>query len=151
MGQLPDQALKQGVWTMTIIVVDDEADFRMLMRSMLLSEGFDVIVAENGAEAIEKLKGSKIDLVISDIYMPVMDGRKFHKAVRAMPEFERTPFLFISGYDDQHTHNTVKDPRIEGFFRKGSPKRELMEWIEFLTTPEALRPKLRPGSAKLSE
>ena len=136
---------------MTIIIVDDEPEFRLLLRMMLQPEGIEVILAEHGAKALEKLKGLNVDLVISDIYMPVMDGMKFHEAFRAIPGHEKTPFLFISGYDDQHTRNSVKDPRIEGFLLKGSPKRELMEWIQYLTTPEHLRPKLRPGSSKLME
>lgn len=131
---------------MTIILVDDEADFRLLMRSLLMSKGYDVMVAEHGVEALEKLKFSKVNLIISDIYMPVMDGLKFHKTVRSTPELAMTPFLFISGYDDQHTRNAVKDPRYDGFFRKGSPKQELIDWIEYLTTPEEKRPNQRPGS-----
>jgi len=132
---------------MTIIVVDDETEFGLLMRTTLQSEGFDVILAENGARALEKLKGAKIDLVICDIYMPIMDGMKFHESFRKLPGHEKTPFLFISGYDDEHTRNSVKDPRFEGFLLKASPKHLLMEWVRYLTTPEHLRPSLRPGSS----
>jgi CheY-like chemotaxis protein len=77
--------------------------------------------------------------------MPVMDGIKFHRTVRTMPQFEKTPFLFVSAFDDQHTLESVKDPRYEGFLRKARPVEELIEWIEYLTTPEADRPKMPPG------
>jgi CheY-like chemotaxis protein len=133
---------------MTILVVDDEPEYRLIMRSVLMSEGWDVLLAEHGQEGMEKLHDSKVDLVISDIYMPVMDGIKFHREVRATPEFEKTPFLFVSAYDDQHTLDAVKDPRYEGFLRKARPVEELIEWINYLTTPEESRPKLPPGGAR---
>jgi len=129
---------------MTILVVDDEPEYRLIMRSVLMAEGYDVLLAEHGEEAIEKLKESKVDLVISDIYMPVMDGIRFHRTVRATPEFETVPFLFVSAYDDQHTLDAVKDPRYEGFLRKARPIEEMIEWITYLTTPEEKRPKSPP-------
>ncbi len=133
---------------MTILVVDDEPEFRIIMRSVLRAEGMDVILAEHGQEALEKLKETKFDLVITDIYMPVMDGIKLHRAVRAMPEFEKLPFLFVSAYDDQHTVEAVKDPRYEGFFRKAKPVPEMMAWIQYLTTPEERRPRMPPSGSK---
>jgi CheY-like chemotaxis protein len=81
--------------------------------------------------------------------MPVMDGIKFHKTLRETPSFETIPFLFISAYDDQHTLDAVKNPKIEGFYRKGRPVAELKEWVLYLTTPEDLRPKYPPGRSAL--
>jgi two-component system chemotaxis response regulator CheY len=133
---------------MTILVVDDEPEYRLIVRSVLVSEGWDVLLAENGEEGLEKLKEAKVDLVISDIYMPVMDGIKFHRTVRALPQFESLPFLFVSAFDDQHTLDAVKDPRFEGFLRKARPVEEMIEWIRYLTTPEDKRPKIPPGGMK---
>jgi CheY-like chemotaxis protein len=133
---------------MTILVVDDEPEYRLIMRSVLMAEGYDVVLAENGEEALEKLKETTIDLVISDIYMPVMDGIRFHRTVRATPELETLPFLFVSAYDDQHTLDAVKDPRYEGFLRKARPVEEMIEWIVYLTTPEEKRPKSPPSGMK---
>jgi CheY-like chemotaxis protein len=133
---------------MTILVVDDEPEYRLIMRSVLMSEGWDVLLAEHGEEGMEKLRDSKVDLIISDIYMPIMDGIKFHREVRSNPDFEKLPFLFVSAYDDQHTLDAVKDPRYEGFLRKARPVEELIEWINYLTTPEESRPKLPPGGAR---
>jgi CheY-like chemotaxis protein len=134
---------------MTIMVVDDEPEYRLIMRSVLSSEGWDVVLAENGEDAIAKLEQEHVDLVISDIYMPVMDGIRFHRSVRDMPEYEKLPFLFVSAFDDQHTLDAVKDPRFEGFLRKARPVEELIEWIEYLIAPDDKRPKTPPGGAKL--
>jgi CheY-like chemotaxis protein len=129
---------------MTILLVDDELDYRLLIRTVLMSKGCDVLLAENGQEALEKVKGHIIDLVLTDIYMPVMDGIKMSRALRALPEFEKVPILYLSGYDDQHTLDAVKDPRYEGFLRKGAPLEELIRWIDYLTSPLDKRPKMLP-------
>lgn len=133
---------------MTILVVDDEPEYRLIMRSVLMSEGYEVLLAENGEEALERLKDAQVDIVISDIYMPVMDGIKFHRTVRSLPQFQDLPFLFVSAFDDEHTLEAVKDPRFEGFLRKARPIEEMLEWIKYLITPEADRPKTPPGGAR---
>jgi CheY-like chemotaxis protein len=133
---------------MTILVVDDEPEYRLVLKNVLLSEGFKVIVAENGEEGYTKLTENPVDLVISDIYMPIMDGIRFHRKVRSNPDFARLPFLFVSAFDDQHTLDAVQDPRCEGFLRKARPVSEMKEWIQYLTTPEEKRPKLPPGGAR---
>ena len=133
---------------MTILLVDDELDYRLLIRSALISRGCDVILAENGQEALDRCRSMSVDLVITDIYMPVMDGIKMSRAMREMPGFQTVPILFLSGYDDQHTLDAVKDPRYEGFLRKGSPLEELIRWMEYLTTPLEDRPRALPKGSQ---
>ena len=86
------------------------------------------------------MKNVKMDFLVSDVYMPIMDGLKFHKAVRLLPGYEKVPFLFISGYDDELTRNCVNDPRIDGFYRKARPLTELRNLISRLTEPENRTP-----------
>lgn len=131
---------------MTILVVDDELGFRLLMKAMLSDDGHEVVLAEDGAEAFEKLGDFLFDLVISDIYMPIMDGFKFHKAVRSSEKWANMPILFISAYDDQHTLDVIQNPKIEGFVKKGRPTSEIMEWIGYLTSAEEDRNEKYPGS-----
>lgn len=130
---------------MRILVVDDENDHRMLMRNFLAMEGWDVLLAENGEEALHKLERETVDIIVSDIYMPAMDGIKLHRTIRGLARYESTPFLFVSAYDDQHTLEAVKNPKIDGFFKKGKPVTELKEWVVYLTAPEDERPKYPPG------
>ena len=129
---------------MTILLVDDELDYRMLLNTVLMGRGFEVILAENGQDALDKIQGLRPDLIITDIYMPVMDGLKMRRALRELPGFGKVPILFLSGYDDQHTLDAVKDPRYEAFLRKGSPLEELIQWIDYLTTPAENRPRSLP-------
>ena len=133
---------------MTILVVDDEPEYRLVLKNVLMSEGYTVLVAENGEDGFAKLSQNPVDLVISDIYMPVLDGIRFHRKVRSTPEFVNVPFLFVSAFDDQHTLDAVQNPRTEGFLRKARPVSELKEWIQYLTTPEEKRSKMPPGGAR---
>jgi CheY-like chemotaxis protein len=132
---------------MTILVVDDEPEFRLMMRTLLAHQGWDILMAEDGMEGLEKAKHGKVDLIISDIYMPIMDGIKFHRKLRETPGFEKIPFLFVSAYDDQHSLDAVKDPRYDGFLKKATRVDELLAWIAYLVAPENDKPEL--PSAKL--
>jgi CheY-like chemotaxis protein len=134
---------------MTILVVDDEPEYRMITKTILASEGWNVLLAEHGQEALGILKSGTVDMVVTDIYMPVMDGIKFHRTVRAMPQYENLPFLFVSAFDDEHTMQAIKDPKHDGFLRKARPVEEMIEWIQYLTTPEEKRPKMPPSSLKM--
>lgn len=130
---------------MTILVVDDEPTFRLVVREYLMAEGYDVLTAENGDEALRKLAVIQPDIIISDVYMPVMDGVRLHRSVRELARHEKTPFLFVSGYSDEYTLTAMRDPKYDGFMRKGGPVQELKEWVKYLTTPEEKRQRFSPG------
>lgn len=120
---------------MTILLVDDEHSVLMLTGDFLSDQGWTVVTAENGEEALEKLAQTPFDLIISDVYMPVMDGLKFHKAVREHPDFWSIPFLFVSAYDDAYTLSIVSVSKQDAFLKKGRSHAELKEWVVYLTTP----------------
>ncbi|MFQ5975660.1 MAG: PleD family two-component system response regulator [Candidatus Hydrothermarchaeales archaeon] len=65
-----------------IMVVDDEADMRFMVRKVLENEGYEVIEAENGKTALEKLKETKPDLLLLDVMMPGLDGWEVCKRIR---------------------------------------------------------------------
>ena len=129
---------------MRILVVDDEPTYKLLLREFLLGEGHEVFDAADGKEALEKFPRVRPEVVISDVYMPVMDGIKLHRTLRAMPGCEHLPFLFVSAFDDEHTRSAVRDPRYEGFLRKGKPVETLVDWIRYLSSPEEQKAKLVP-------
>ena len=66
-----------------ILVVDDAAFMRMRASKLLTDNGYEVIEAENGLDAVEKYKAERPDLVIMDITMPVMDGIEAVKAIKS--------------------------------------------------------------------
>ena len=82
------------------LVVDDEASVRQFITTVLRSDGFQTLEAENGVQALEllrKLDGA-VDLLVSDIQMPNMDGITLACSVRA--QFPAIPLILVSGYAD---------------------------------------------------
>ena len=114
-----------------------------------MDQGWDVFTADDGEDGLSALSRTRVDLVISDIYMPVMDGFKFHQAVRNTPGFEKLPFIFVSAYDDEYTTRAVKDPRYETFLQKTSSIDEFVEWVHYFLLPEEKRQSRPPdGDAR---
>ena len=131
---------------MKLLVVDDEPTFRMLLEDFLKSQGWTVFTAADGEEGLAILRGSTINFIISDIYMPVMDGLKFLKAAREIPGYEDTPFLFVSAHDDGHTKEAVQAAKNGGFMLKTRPVSELKTWIDYLLIPKEKRPSTPPSA-----
>jgi CheY-like chemotaxis protein len=88
----------------TILLVEDEEGLRALMARGLRSRGFDVIEAANGVEALRALQGRAVDLVVSDVVMPEMDGPTL---LGRRPDLK---VLFISGYEKHEEQHSQNDP-----------------------------------------
>lgn len=85
----------------TIMVVDDSASIRMVVGIALRGAGYDVIEAQDGKDALSKLNGVKVHLIISDVNMPVMDGISFVKAVKQLPNYRFTPIIMLTTESDE--------------------------------------------------
>jgi len=119
---------------MKILLVDDERGFLTVMGDVLRESGYNVVVAENGKQAREVLEVEQVDLIISDVFMPTLDGVRFHDYVREFTDVPDIPFIFMSGYDDEHTKNLVIDPAIDFFLSKTAPIERVLALIENLRT-----------------
>jgi two-component system chemotaxis response regulator CheY len=80
----------------TILVVDDSASIRQVVSIALKGAGYEVIEAKDGQDALSKLNGQRVHLMISDVNMPVMDGITFVKRVKARPEYKFTPVIMLT-------------------------------------------------------
>ena len=85
----------------TVLVVDDEETIRMILVRILEREGFSIIEANNGLEALERMQESQAEFVISDIQMPEMDG--FELLVALKDRYPATKVLMITGYGHEFT------------------------------------------------
>ncbi|KEK28294.1 chemotaxis protein CheY [Shewanella xiamenensis] len=79
-----------------ILVVDDSASIRHVVSIALRGAGYDVIDACDGRDALSKLNGDKINLIISDVNMPNMDGISFLKEVKKHPRYKFTPVIMLT-------------------------------------------------------
>lgn len=80
----------------TILVVDDSASIRNVVSIALKGAGYDVIEACDGKDALAKLTGQKVHLVISDVNMPNMDGITFVKNLKQLPAYKFTPVIMLT-------------------------------------------------------
>ena len=81
---------------MKILIAEDTEDSRVLLEAVIVSEGYEVESAVNGKEAIQKIKHSLPDLIISDILMPEMDGFELCRQLKGDPKFKAIPFIFYT-------------------------------------------------------
>ena len=79
-----------------IMIVDDSASLRQVVGIALKGAGYDVIEACDGKDALAKLDGRKINLIISDVNMPNMDGISFVKAAKQIPAYKFTPVIMLT-------------------------------------------------------
>jgi CheY-like chemotaxis protein len=82
--------------TRTIMVVDDEPDIRELMKDILTSYGFDIILASSHAECMAKLKEKTPDLILLDIMMPEVDGWETLKSLKSNPHTKNIPVAMLT-------------------------------------------------------
>ncbi|MEM8926046.1 MAG: response regulator [Actinomycetota bacterium] len=81
----------------SILAVDDSASMRMLVSSTLSDAGFDVVEAVDGQDALDKAKtATGIDLVLTDVNMPRMDGIELIRQLRQLPSYKFTPMLMLT-------------------------------------------------------
>ena len=80
----------------TIMTVDDSASLRQMVSFVLRGGGYDVVEAMDGLDALSKLKGRDLDLIVNDINMPKMDGLEFTRQLRAMPQYKFVPIVLLT-------------------------------------------------------
>lgn len=80
----------------TIMIVDDSASLRQVVSIALKGAGYDTIEACDGRDALAKLNGGKVHLIISDVNMPNMDGISFLKEVKRHPGYKFTPVIMLT-------------------------------------------------------
>ena len=117
-----------------ILLVDDDRDFQQLLEFDLKKKGYDVVVAANGEEGLEKVQSEKPALVVLDIKMPKMDGYTFVRRLKKAPETKDIPLIVLTSYEP------MKDMfQLEGvtdYFVKAVNMEGLLKTIETHLQPK---------------
>lgn len=114
-----------------ILLVDDEADIRAMISDFLQLEGYQVVTAGNGLEALEFMKQEQPNAAIVDIEMPKMNGLEFARQVLAEnPDF---PIIIISAYVEKYSMDYITQIGIKNILRKPINLLELARHIKELT------------------
>lgn len=79
-----------------IMTADDSASMRQMISFTLKQAGYDVVEAEHGKDALGKLGGSPVDMLITDLNMPVMDGLELIRQVRTLPQGKYIPIVMLT-------------------------------------------------------
>ena len=81
-----------------ILVVEDQEDNRQILRDLLTSGGFDMIEADNGADAITAAETNRPDLILMDIQLPILDGYEATRRIKANPDLKSIPIIVVTSY-----------------------------------------------------
>ena len=116
---------------MKILVVDDMEDFLYMVETILKENGYEVVTAKDGLEALDKLKEESIDMIISDILMPRMDGFQFCRECKKDPHLKEIPFIFYSAtYTNKKDEEFALSLGAEKYIRKPTELKVLLDSIE---------------------
>lgn len=114
---------------LTLLIVEDHDILREGLQILLESEGYRVIPAAHGGEALKQMEYITPDLILSDISMPEMDGYTFYDAVRSRPEWVAIPFIFLTALGDRDSVFASKRLGVEDYLVKPVDRQELVTTI----------------------
>ena len=101
-----------------ILIVDDSESIREVVSFTLENEGYNVLIGVDGKDALKYLDGSPIDLIITDLHMPIMDGIELIKNVRQMDAYKRIPILFLTTESQASKKMEAKEAGATGWIIK---------------------------------
>jgi CheY-like chemotaxis protein/two-component sensor histidine kinase len=121
-----------------VLVVEDDEATRHLLRSIFVSDGWDVCEAENGNVAIERLTGPRPDLIMLDILMPEMDGFEFLERLSEFPDLESVPVVVLTAADLTREDHLRLNSSVEQIIQKsGLSRKDLLNKIGELISQHA--------------
>jgi putative two-component system response regulator len=115
-----------------ILVVDDQTQNNDLLEAFLIPQGYNVVKAASGEEALEKLAGDKIDLVLLDVMMPGMDGFEVTRRIREDKKIRLLPLILVTALRESEDRVKGIEAGCDDFISKPVDKTELLARIHSL-------------------
>lgn len=112
-----------------ILVVDDEPDMVELVTFNLRAEGYDVITAANGMEALNQARSSLPDLIVLDLMMPELDGLSVCEILRRLPSTAPIPVIMLTAWKSELTRIIGLDTGAEDYLTKPFSPRDLVSRV----------------------
>ncbi len=114
-----------------ILIVDDSESIRVVVGMALRSEGYDVVVGNDGQHALELLlENEDVSLIVSDLNMPRLDGIAFLKEVRKLDKFKFLPFLILTTESQESKKMEAKQSGATGWIIKPFVKEKLIAVVK---------------------
>jgi CheY-like chemotaxis protein len=101
-----------------ILVVDDEPDFLKIIKIRLESDGYEVLLSDNGKDALDKIKKDRPDAVLLDVLMPGLDGLEVLRRIRK--QYKNLPVFIITAFSNNERFELAKKLNASGFIVKTS-------------------------------
>ena len=118
-----------------ILVVDDEPDITFIVKETLMREGYEVIVANNGKEALEKIKSEDPDLVLLDVMMPELDGWETCKQIKADSDTKDTMVTMLTvKSEDEDKVKSLDYALADWHINKPIDRKKLVKTVKWLLT-----------------
>ena len=114
----------------TILFVDDSASIRALVKMILEEDGYNVLMSEDGQDAMRFFDGRTIDLVITDLHMPRMNGIELIKEVRKINGYRFVPILFLTTETNSELKHEAKAAGATGWITKPFDKNKFLQVIK---------------------
>ena len=119
-----------------ILVVDDENTVRELLSELLSNIGYQVVSAQNGYDGLKLFQNNSIELVLTDLDMPVMDGWSLAAGIKA--KSPGTPVIIVTGLDKEEVSQKLKAGHVDGVIFKPFSVEEVNETVrKMLSTKES--------------
>jgi len=119
--------------SLQILVVDDSSSMRAVIRIALTRAGYEVIEADDGDTALKLLDGRRIDLIVSDVNMPIMDGLTFVGHLREGTAYRFTPVVMITTESSEEIRMEGKRRGVNVWIIKPFKPEQLLSAIALLT------------------
>ena len=119
----------------TIMIVDDSASIRQVVGIALRAAGYDVLEGCDGKDALARLTGQKVHLIISDVNMPNMDGISFVKAVKQNPTYKFTPIIMLTTESQEEKKLAGKEAGAKAWIVKPFQPAQLLAAVSKLVLP----------------
>ncbi|HYT33419.1 MAG TPA: response regulator [Ktedonobacteraceae bacterium] len=116
----------------TILVVENEVSNRILIERVLSTRGYFCLTASNGREALEILDQQRVDLILTDLSMPVLDGYRTMQLIRARPALANVPIVAVTAYALNDENEAAMQIGCNEYLTKPFKPRQLLEVVDRL-------------------
>ena len=113
-----------------VMTVDDSRTMREMVTFTLKGAGYEVVEAADGQQALNALTANKVDLVIADLNMPVMDGLTLIRKLRALPQYRTTPLLMLTTEADEKKKSEGRAAGATGWIVKPFDPAKLISVVQ---------------------
>jgi two-component system chemotaxis response regulator CheY len=113
-----------------IMTVEDSTSLREMISFVIREAGYDAIEAKDGRDALAKLNGCPVDLVITDLNMPLMNGIELTRSIRSSPAYKFIPIIFLTTESQVQKKDAAKEAGATGWIVKPFKPEQLLKVIK---------------------